>query len=411
MKKLTFLIILLLAVSLTTGVVMAAPPGQNAGGEAYVVQAGDWLSKIAEKYYGDPLAYPTIVEATNAKAAEDESFAVIEDPDVIEVGQKLWILAADQPLSYVVLETSITEIPLVEPLSIRDAEISGLTWYGDYLIILPQYPNFFTESAEGFVFAIPKADLLAFLDGASSNALEPIQIPFVAPGLQDEIAGFEGYEAIAFVGDKAYITIEAETDAGMTGYLVSGTIAPDLSALTVDTTTRTEIQPQSTVGNMCEESLLVAGETLVTFYEANGVGVNAAPVAHLFDSALAPAGTIPLANIEYRITDVTALDSNNLFWTINYFYPGDEDLLPETDPLVQAYGEGYTHSQNDGVERLIELQYSESGVTLTDTAPIQIALLEDGLRNWEGIVRLDSRGFIVATDKFPQTILAFVPAN
>ncbi|MCB0164935.1 MAG: alpha/beta fold hydrolase, partial [Anaerolineae bacterium] len=50
-----------------------------------------WLSTIAEKQYGDPLAYAAIIEATNAKAAEDESFTVIDDPGVIEVGQKLWL--------------------------------------------------------------------------------------------------------------------------------------------------------------------------------------------------------------------------------------------------------------------------------------------------------------------------------
>ena len=60
-------------------------------GQEYVVQAEDWLSKLADKFYGDVLAYSTIVEATNAKAAEDSSFAVIDNPNVIEVGQKLWI--------------------------------------------------------------------------------------------------------------------------------------------------------------------------------------------------------------------------------------------------------------------------------------------------------------------------------
>lgn len=74
------------------GVAQAAPPAQTEGeGQEYVVQADDWLSKIAEKFYGDILAYPTIVEATNARAAEDESYAMIVDPDVIEIGQKLWI--------------------------------------------------------------------------------------------------------------------------------------------------------------------------------------------------------------------------------------------------------------------------------------------------------------------------------
>jgi hypothetical protein len=83
--------IVILALSLTMGVALAGPPGQDAGGQVYVVQKDDWLSKIAEKYYGDVLAYPAIVEATNAKAAEDDSFAVIANPDVIEVGQQLWI--------------------------------------------------------------------------------------------------------------------------------------------------------------------------------------------------------------------------------------------------------------------------------------------------------------------------------
>jgi len=78
------LVLLLVAMS---GLALAqAPEGQE-----YVVQVDDWLSKIAEKEYGDPLAYPAIVEATNAKAAEDDSFAVIDNPDLIEVGQKLWL--------------------------------------------------------------------------------------------------------------------------------------------------------------------------------------------------------------------------------------------------------------------------------------------------------------------------------
>jgi sugar lactone lactonase YvrE len=68
----------------------AGPPAQ-ADGQEYVVQADDWLSRIAERFYGDVLSYTIIVEATNARAAEDSSFAVINNPDVIEIGQKLWI--------------------------------------------------------------------------------------------------------------------------------------------------------------------------------------------------------------------------------------------------------------------------------------------------------------------------------
>jgi sugar lactone lactonase YvrE len=94
MKFKTLLLIALTGVLLigTLGVAQAAPRTQTEeGGQEYIVQADDWLSKIADKFYGDIFAYPTIVEATNAKAAEDDSFAVIDNPDLIEIGQKLWI--------------------------------------------------------------------------------------------------------------------------------------------------------------------------------------------------------------------------------------------------------------------------------------------------------------------------------
>jgi hypothetical protein len=67
----------------------AAPAEED--GEAYIVQADDWLSKLADKFYGDIFAYPTIVDATNAKAKEDSSFDIVTNPDLIEIGQKLWI--------------------------------------------------------------------------------------------------------------------------------------------------------------------------------------------------------------------------------------------------------------------------------------------------------------------------------
>jgi tungstate transport system substrate-binding protein len=59
-----------------------------------VVQADDWLSKIAEKAYGDVFGYPAIADATNAKHEGDTSFAFIENVDVIEVGWKLCVPAA-----------------------------------------------------------------------------------------------------------------------------------------------------------------------------------------------------------------------------------------------------------------------------------------------------------------------------
>lgn len=60
-----------------------------------VVQADDWLSKLADKFYGDVLAYQAIADATNAKNATDPSYAKIDNPDVIEPGWKLCIPPAE----------------------------------------------------------------------------------------------------------------------------------------------------------------------------------------------------------------------------------------------------------------------------------------------------------------------------
>lgn len=56
-----------------------------------VVQAEDSLSILSDKFYGNVLAFPVIADATNAMAATDDSYATIDDPDVIEVGWKLCI--------------------------------------------------------------------------------------------------------------------------------------------------------------------------------------------------------------------------------------------------------------------------------------------------------------------------------
>ena len=91
--KLFPITLLLFVTFILNPAVLAAPLPQEtvACEQEVVVQADDWLSKIAEKIYGDVLAYPAIAEATNAKSVEDNTFAKIENVDVIEVGWKLCV--------------------------------------------------------------------------------------------------------------------------------------------------------------------------------------------------------------------------------------------------------------------------------------------------------------------------------
>jgi heat shock protein HslJ len=82
-------------------------------------------------------AYPVIVEATNAKAAEDDTFALITNPDLIEVGQKLWLptqaaIAATPPtpetasgLTLAVLKNATYHGIYDDPVQLTDGAYEG----------------------------------------------------------------------------------------------------------------------------------------------------------------------------------------------------------------------------------------------------------------------------------------------
>lgn len=96
MKKyfLLLFVVLMLVVPAATS---AAPLYQ---GEDYVVQADDWLSKLADKFLGDVLAYPAITYYTNQKNVEDDSYTKITNSDEIEVGAKIYIPTTDEAEAY-----------------------------------------------------------------------------------------------------------------------------------------------------------------------------------------------------------------------------------------------------------------------------------------------------------------------
>ena len=96
------MVVIVLGVVFTSTVNAASPPLQGEG-QAYVVQADDWLSKLAEKYFGDATLWNRIVEATNIRAIEDPSLTVIENPDLIYPGQIIFI-PQESPISLLAVE-------------------------------------------------------------------------------------------------------------------------------------------------------------------------------------------------------------------------------------------------------------------------------------------------------------------
>ena len=246
---------------------------------------------------------------------------------------------------------------------------------------------------------------------------------FFASGVVEAVPGFQGFEAIAVVEDRAALTIESEVDGVMRGYLVSGTFERDddgdPSALRLDRQTLVAIpapdRPNRTVNlsNLSYEAVLATPSETVALYEASGQSVGDHPRAYVFDHGGHLARALPSPVLEYRVTDATALDREGRFWVLNTFWPGDDLLLhPVADSLAMRYGQGPTHAASRIVERLVEFRLTSTGVRRTDRAPLPFQLLDRGLaRNWEGVARLDDDGFLIVTDTYPGTMLGFVPLS
>lgn len=189
MKKSLPLLVLVLVLLLVPVQVSHA----QTDGQAYIVQAGDWLSRIASKFYGDARAYDRIVVATNEKAKTDSSFAVITNPESIEVGQKVWIPNAGTliPPSTTLTDAELTQafLAAVQDAAIADpAELSRnlvaivpgepkLKWQGegdDRRVLVVTWTSFngydanvgksMTLTREVFVTAVPQVQDFCAVD-------------------------------------------------------------------------------------------------------------------------------------------------------------------------------------------------------------------------------------------------------
>jgi len=297
------------------------------------------------------------------------------------------------------------EIPLKGEANQQSLEMSGLAWYNDYLILMPQYVD---KNKPGF-YALSKSDINRWLDGNRSGALTPNKINLVTPKYDEIINGHQGFEALTFVGNKTYLIIESKDNGIMKSFLVKGDMDIRNNSLVIDSNKLEEIPLPQNIKNMGFESILKYKYRLMVLYEANGVNVNLESSALFYSSSLKSKGSIPLPNLEYRLTDVTEVDGKGHFWALNFFWPGErERLKPGDDFILKNITQGKTHKQFEHVERLIEYKIRSDKVVRTSTPPIQLVLNKNS-RNWEGLVRLDKKGFLIIVDEHPRTILAFVP--
>ncbi len=306
-----------------------------------------------------------------------------------------------------VTETRIKLLPLSGPVADDRAELSGLAWYGNNLILLPQYPDRFGNS----LFSLTRQQLLNALNNNQPEPLKPAAIPFDDKGISLSIDNFEGYEAIIFSGDTVFLSVEAKGKNKTESYLVSGRIDSVISKISLQKNSLVKIPDTRNYPNMGFETLVSNAGNVVAIYEANGTGQQSA--ARVFSKELNYNGSIRFPEIAYRITDATGLMTDKTFWAINYFYPGEKFLKPRgVEKLTAEFGAGNSHRSNKVVERLLHFKFDNDQIVLLDEPPVYLELdPTSGGRNWEGIAFLENKGFLLVTDKFPHTYLAFIEFN
>ena len=290
----------------------------------------------------------------------------------------------------------IQEIELEGIITNPKQEISGMDWYNDNLFLLP-------ENLGGYLFMVKKNEIQKQLS-LKKGSIKPIKTIFNTPDYSKSISGFDGFEAIAFYENSIYVTIEADENGEMVGYIAWGNIDPISYEITILEKNIQKISTPIQIDNLSYESIIRHENNLLLLYEANGSSLRKDPYQLLISLNDFSSKKIKGPNIEYRITDATKVRKNK-FWAINYYWPGDKkNLKPSLDKLSK----NKKTNSDQTIERLVEFKIKRNNISLTRKKPINLILEEGNSRNWEAIVRFGKSGFLIATDKYPRMILAYI---
>ncbi len=304
-----------------------------------------------------------------------------------------------------VKEVKPVEIQLAEPFNSNDMEYSGLTTHDDKLILLPQYFLGFDKDTTGFIFSIDFNRIREYLNSINTSPIVPESIKVYASGFQRFNHRGSGYEAITFVGDEVFILIE-DIGTPTKTYIAKGIYDDEENTVHFDSSTITQLPQQSYIRNYGYETLFTIGENTIAIQELNGKNNCNSRNAYEYTTSLNILKTFKLPIIEYRITDATIFE-NNSFYVINYFWPGDYDLLkPGKDLIAEKYGIGEHQSESKGIERILKMKI-EGDSLIVAGKPIYILPYDSQSSNWEGIAKFDN-GFILVTDTYPHTRLVYV---
>jgi hypothetical protein len=317
-------------------------------------------------------------------------------------------------------EVAVQYIPLAAPLDRPKAQISGMTWCGDKLLLLPERPWFEIEEDNEnpedeiatFLYQLNLKQIDDYISGRQSEPLIVSKVRLQENGVRKKLKYFDGYEAIACSGNNIWFSIETQIgekayETNIVGATSSG--KGDSKKINIDPSTLYRIESQSGIDNYSDEALLVDGNSLVSIHEANNTRRDTPSFATRINTNSGARAKLPFPSISFRITDTSTLNREGYFWGINYAWSGEQKWFTETDTLSEEYGLGETHKLEPIVERLVLFRLRGDSIERVEQAPIQLQLTREDGRNWEGIARYGDKGLLLVTDQHPRTLLGFVP--
>jgi peptide/nickel transport system substrate-binding protein len=127
--------ILMVMAMLATSLLAVAPVAAQEPAGTYKVVAGDTLFVIALNHLGDGSRYLEIVEQTNKLNATDDTYAFIENPDLIEIG---WVLALPEASTATVVAEKVISDTIAagaDPLG----NMKSISKINDYTIVFEFY--------------------------------------------------------------------------------------------------------------------------------------------------------------------------------------------------------------------------------------------------------------------------------
>ena len=223
----------------------------------------------------------------------------------------------------------------------RANEYSGLAWHGDELFLLPQWsPRGLTRarSQPGFtrpwLYRIPGARLRAWVDGRDRSPITPERVALDTLDLANN-PDYQGFEAIAFDGDRAALVVERGDRDRMSGLLVTARLDPsrgvvlDRDALALDVPMRSD--------NHAYEALTRVDGSWLALFELNGMDTSCASTALRLDPRGGDPRAVAVEPIPYRVTDATTVDAQRRFWVTQYSYRDVGDTA-ECERSIRAVG-------------------------------------------------------------------------